>query len=335
MSVIAIDIGTTNFVVSIFRDGKTTIIPIKGQMITPSVILFKDREILIGCKAKENIYLYPDQIVVSIKNDIGNDIIYNILGEIYTPIDILTYFLLYIKEESGKYLNESVSAAIITIHDSFSTSAIDDTVKAAKTAGINLQRLIPESICAAIGYNIRCNRTILFVDIGGGFSNISVVERLANTYSDKCKVLSTMNIKLGGDDFDYEIVKYLISEGAPNNKQIELKTEAEKIKIQLSVTNNVSVDLSFCNCCCLITIEDYKQLIKKYIDEIVTEIKNTISSSGKNMEDIDRVVLVGGSCKHPIIQEAVKNLVGREPHFASNMHTIVAEGAAMTDISVY
>ncbi len=335
MARIGIDLGTTNSVVSIYTNGQTKIIPINGQNTTPSVVFFEESgKKVVGHTAKDNIPLYPDRIIQSSKRHMGSDETFNVAGKSYTPIDAASFILSYLKEEAGRYLGEEVRDVVITVPAYFPAKAIEDTAKAAKMAGLNPVRLIPEPVSAAIAYGFdkSVNQTLLVVDLGGGTFDVTVLEVETNPdgTSEYKEKLTDGNHCLGGDDFDNAIVEYLINQGAPANKQKELKAEAEKIKIQLSVMNKVNVDLPSHNFSCMITREDYKQLIKKYIDEMTTKIRNTVNSSGKDMDDINRVVLVGGSCKHPIIQEAVKSLVGRDPYIAPNMDTVVAEGAALT-----
>lgn len=332
---IGIDLGTTNSVVCEYKSGKKIIVPINGYLTTPSVVYIEESsgKKIVGHEAKQMISIHPDRILQSTKRDMGSDKIYNIAGKQYTPVDGATEVLLYLKREAEKYFNEEIEDVVITVPAYFGSREIEDTEKAARNAGLNPLRLISEPTSAAIAYGFdkSVNQSLLIVDLGGGTFDVTVLEVITDDKEStifKEKAVGGNHI-LGGDDFDNALVEHFIKEGASGSRTI-LKEEAEKVKIQLSSMNRVSVDIPNCNFSTMITRDDYKKIIKKYIDEIVEKIKDTVKQSGKTIDDINRVVLVGGSCKHPVIQEAIKQLTHRDPYIAANMDTVVAEGAAIT-----
>lgn len=336
MARIGIDLGTTNSVVSEYKNGRKIIIPINGQLTTPSVVYIDEAgKIIVGHEAKQMIPIHSERILQSTKRYMGTDETYIIGGETYTPVDAATHVLSYLKREIEKYINDEIREVVITVPAYFKPRAIEDTQKAARNAGFEPLNLIAEPTSAAVAYGFdkNINQSLLIVDLGGGTFDVTVLEITTDPATNGTiyqAVAVDGNDQLGGDDFDNALVELFIQNGAPKNEARKLKEEAEKVKIQLSSMNKVEVHIASCDFSTVITRDEYRKLIQKYLDEIIIKIKETVKQSGKTIDDINRVVLVGGSCKHPVVQEAIKKLTQRDPYIAGNMDTVVAEGAALT-----
>lgn len=331
--IIGIDLGTTNCAVTKFERGHTTVLPIKGKLTTPSVLYFDGDTVKVGHEAKARMVLTPEKCLASTKRDMGTDVTYDVAGisKPLTPTIAAGLILKYLKEEAETYLNEVCNDVVITVPAYFGFAAREATRQAAIAAGWNPIALIEEPTAAAIVYGQTRAKDSLFtvIDLGGGTFDVTVLQYTRSDNKSTFKVLNfDGNERLGGDDFDNAIVEYMKEQGASGFKSDSvLKVEAEKAKIDLSTSDVAEISCDYIDT--TITRDKYKELIQPYLDEICTKIKSTVEGAGKTLEDIDRFILVGGSCKHPVVKDAVEKFVGRTPYASNNLDTAVSEGAAL------
>lgn len=329
--IIGIDLGTTNCAVTKYEKGRTTVLPIKGKMTTPSVLYFYGDGVKIGHEAKARMVLSPEKCLASTKRDMGTEATYNVPGtsKPVTPVTAASLILKYLKQETEDYLNEVCNDVVITVPAYFGFAAREATRQAAIGAGWNPIALIDEPTAAAMIYGQTRSKNSLFtvIDLGGGTFDVSILQYTHTNGKANFKVLNVDgNDRLGGDDFDNAIVEYMKDQGF-SGKDSVLKVEAEKAKIDLS-TNDVT-EISLGGDETTLTREQYRELIHPYLDEICETIKRAVAGAGKSFDDIDRFILVGGSCKHPVVKETVANFVGRAPFASNNLDTAVSEGAAL------
>lgn len=342
MRFIGIDLGTTNSAVSVYEMGTSRTIQLKGAMTTPSVIWVNpDGDYIVGKEAKQHVAVDPEHILISTKRDLGSSTTYQINGEAFTPTEAATIILAYLKREAGKTLKEEVNDAVITVPAYFGTQEIAEVRKAAIDAGLNPIGIIPEPTAAAIRYGIdaKSRQCICVVDLGGGTFDVTVLD----VQFDKklCKhVIKPVNWDgdhyLGGDDFDNIIIEWMIQNGAKGYKnKLELKALVEAAKIELASLSATQISHpTYLPEGIVLTRDKYKKLIQDKLVQIGNTIKKTVEEciiDGEHieMDDINRFVLVGGSCKHPIVKDYVKGIIGKEPFNAPNLDTYVAEGAAL------
>lgn len=330
--IIGIDLGTSNSVVSLYENGKVKVLPLQGRTTTPSVLLFDGGKVEVGHNAKNRMAIVPKKILKSTKRDLGQDVTYNIEGQQITPMMAASLILKKLKQMAEEELNDTVNDVVITIPAYFGFKERNETEQAAINAGLKPIALLDEPTAAAICYAQNRNReqTFVIVDLGGGTFDVTVL----HYYKNGKKFIYDPEVKdgdhyLGGDDFDNCIVDWLIrEEGATGfSDELELKIFAEKAKVDLASEGVADIDCPFVKT--TLSREQYKKMIQPYLDKICTTIKNTVSASGRVLDDIDRYILVGGSCKHPIIREVVAECVGKEPYISPNPDTVVAEGAAL------
>lgn len=331
--IIGIDLGTSNSVVSLYENGKVKVLSLQGRTTTPSVLLFDGGKVEVGHNAKNRMAIVPKKILKSTKRDLGQDVTYNIEGQQITPMMAASLILKKLKQMAEEELNDTVNDVVITIPAYFGFKERNETEQAAINAGLKPIALLDEPTAAAICYAQNRNReqTFVVVDLGGGTFDVTVLHYYKNAegefeYDPEVK---DGDHYLGGDDFDNCIVDWLINEeGASGfNDKLELKIFAEKAKIDLASADVADIDCPFVKT--TLSREQYKKMIQSYLDKICATIKNTVSASGRTLDDIDRYILVGGSCKHPIVREAVAECVGKEPYISPNPDTVVAEGAAL------
>lgn len=332
MSRIGIDLGTSNSVVSLYEGGKVKVLSLQGRTTTPSVLLFDGGKVEVGHNAKNRMAIVPKKILKSTKRDLGQDVTYDIEGQQITPMMAASLILKKLKQLIEEELNDTVNDVVITIPAYFGFKERNETEQAAINAGLNPIALLDEPTAAALCYaqNRSSDQTFLVVDLGGGTFDVTVL----HYYKDSGHFIYDPEVKdgdhyLGGDDFDNCIVDWLINEeGASGfNDKLELKLFAEQAKIDLASKDVADIDCAFVKT--TLTRGQYKKMIQPYLDKICKIIRNTVSASGRTLDDIDRYILVGGSCKHPIVREAIAECVGKEPYMSPNPDTVVAEGAAL------
>lgn len=340
--IIGIDLGTTNSAVSVYEMGTSRTIQLKGGMTTPSIIwMDPEGNYVVGREAKQHVAVDPEHILISTKRDLGSKKTYQIGGETFTPTEAATIILAYLKRETGKTLKEEINDVVITVPAYFAFQEIGEVKKAAIDAGLNPIAIIPEPTAAAIRYGIeaKSRQCICIIDLGGGTFDVTILS--VNFDKKKQKhIITPVNWGgdhyLGGDDFDDAIIDWMIQNGAKNYKnRLELKPIAEAAKIELASLSETQISHpQYLPDEIILTREKYKALIQGKLEQIGKTIKKTVSESlieGEHidMEDINRFVLAGGSCKHPIVRDYVKDIIGKEPFNAPNLDTYVAEGAAL------
>ena len=345
--IIGIDLGTTNSCVAVIEGGEPTVITnSEGSRTTPSVVAFtKDGERLVGQLAKNQAVTNPDRTVISIKRHMGSDYKVDIDGKKYTPQEISAMILQKLKTEAEGYLGEKVTDAVITVPAYFTDSQRQATKDAGQIAGLNVQRIINEPTAAALAYGIdkENEQKIVVYDLGGGTFDVSVIEIGDGVQ----EVLATAgNNHLGGDDFDQRIIDYFVAEfkksdgiDLKNDKfaMQRLKDEAEKAKIALSNAPSVNVNIPYITADATgpkhlnvqLTRAKFNELTADLVEATMGPFKQAISDSGLSMNEIDKVLLVGGSTRIPAVQEAVKKYTGKDPFKGINPDECVAMGAAL------
>jgi len=345
--IIGIDLGTTNSCVAVIEGGEPTVITnSEGSRTTPSVVAFtKDGERLVGQLAKNQAVTNPDKTVISIKRHMGSDYKVDIDGKKYTPQEISAMILQKLKTEAEGYLGEKVTDAVITVPAYFTDSQRQATKDAGQIAGLNVQRIINEPTAAALAYGIdkENEQKIVVYDLGGGTFDVSVIEIGDGVQEVLAKA---GNNHLGGDDFDQRLINYFVAEfkksdgiDLTNDKfaMQRLKDEAEKAKIALSNAPSVNVNIPYITADATgpkhmnvqLTRAKFNELTADLVEATMGPFKQAISDSGLSMNEIDKVLLVGGSTRIPAVQEAVKKYTGKDPFKGINPDECVAMGAAL------
>lgn len=345
--VIGIDLGTTNSCVAVMEGGEAVVIPnAEGNRTTPSVVGFKkDGEKVVGEVAKRQSITNPERTVISIKRHMGTDYKVKIDDKSFTPQEISAMILQKLKADAEAYLGEKVTQAVITVPAYFNDSQRQATKDAGKIAGLDVLRIVNEPTAAALAYGLEKgeDQTILVYDLGGGTFDVSILE-LGDGFFE-VKATSGDN-KLGGDDFDDAIMNYLVAEFKKENgidlskdkaAVQRLKDAAEKAKKELSGVLTTTISLPF------ITVSDgvpqhleinltrakFEDLTSDLVERTLGPTRQALKDAGLSTGGIDKVVLVGGSTRIPAVQEAVKNLIGKEAHKGVNPDEVVALGAAV------
>ena len=345
--IIGIDLGTTNSCVAVMEGGEPVVIPnAEGARTTPSVVAFtKNGERLVGQVAKRQAVTNPDRTIISIKRDMGTDRRINIDGKDYAPQDISAMILMKLKADAEAYLGETVTQAVITVPAYFSDSQRQATKDAGRIAGREGLRRINEPTAAALadGRAKDDSHKILVYDLGGGTFDVSLLEIGDGVF----EVLATNgNTRLGGDDFDQRIIDYLAAEFKKENN-IDLKADrmalqrlkeaAEKAKIELSGVMSTNINLPFITADATgpkhlditLTRAKFDELTRDLVEATVAPMQNALRDAGLTANEVDRVILVGGSTRIPAVQEAVRKMVGKEPYRNINPDECVAIGAAI------
>ena len=343
--VIGIDLGTTNSCVAVMEQGQSVIIPNEvGERTTPSVVAFtKDGQRLVGKTAKRQAVINPDRTVSSIKRDMGTDRRITIDSKKYTPQEISAMILRKLKADAESYLGEPVSDAVITVPAYFTDAQRQATKDAGTIAGLNVKRIINEPTAAALAYGVDKEEAqkILVYDLGGGTFDVSVLDINGGVI----EVLATAgNNRLGGDDFDNVLTDYICEEfkkqtGCDAKKDITAlsKEAAEKAKIELSAMTQTDINLPFlmqkkdgpAHLEMTITRAKFNQLTSYLVDATMGPVNRALSDAGLIPANISKVLLVGGSSRIPAVQEAVRNLIGKEPFKGINPDECVAMGASL------
>lgn len=344
--VIGIDLGTTNSCVAVMEGGESVVIPnAEGNRTTPSVVAFnKDGERLVGDVAKRQA-ITNEQTIISIKRHMGTDHKENINGKSYTPPEISAMILQKLKADAEAYLGETVSQAVITVPAYFSDSQRQATKDAGRIAGLEVLRIVNEPTAAALAYGIEKeeDQTILVFDLGGGTFDVSILELGDGVFEVKA---TSGNNHLGGDDFDNAIMNYLIDtfkkDTGINLSQDKmamqrLKDAAEKAKKELSSTLTTTVSLPFISADASgpkhlevnLTRAKFEELTGSLVEATLSPTRQALQDAGLSANQIDKVILVGGSTRIPAVQEAIKKLIGKEPSKGVNPDEVVAVGAAI------
>lgn len=347
--IIGIDLGTTNSCVAVLEGGEPVVIPnSEGARTTPSVIGFaKDGERLVGQVAKHQAVANPDRTVISIKREMGSAHKESIDGKEYSPQELSAMILSKLKVDAENYLGSKVTEAVITVPAYFTDSQRQATKDAGRIAGLDVKRIINEPTAAALAYGLdkaqNANQKVFIYDLGGGTFDISILEIGDGVF----EVLATAgDNRLGGDDFDNRIMKYLADEFKKEHgvdlttdkmAMQRLKEAAEKAKIELSTLNNTKISLPFISMGAAGPIHmdvdlsrvKFEALISDLVEKTVTLTKRALADSGLTNDQIDKVILVGGSTRVPCVVDAVRKVSGKEPFKGINPDECVAIGAAI------
>ena len=342
-----IDLGTTNSVVAVMEGGKPTVIAnAEGSRTTPSIVGFsKTGERLVGQLAKRQAILNPDKTIASIKRHMGEDYKVNIDGKDYTPQEISAMILRKLADDASAYLGEKVTSAVITVPAYFNDAQRQATKDAGKIAGLDVLRIVNEPTAAALAYGLEKEKSekVLVFDLGGGTFDVSILEIGDGVH----EVLSTSgDTHLGGDDFDQKVMDWITEEfkkqegiDLKNDKQAmqRVKEAAEKAKIELSSVMETSISLPFITADAngpkhlelSLTRAKFEDLCRDLLNRCKTPVENALKDAGITKNDINEVVLVGGSTRIPAVQQLVKEYTGKEPNQSVNPDEVVAVGAAV------
>ncbi len=345
--VIGIDLGTTNSCVAVMEGGEAVVIPnAEGNRTTPSVVAFsKTGERMVGQVAKRQAITNPDRTISSIKREMGSDHRVSIDGKSYTPQEISAMILQKLKSDAEAYLGSTVTEAVITVPAYFTDAQRQATKDAGKIAGLDVKRIINEPTAAALAYGVDKEQAqkIMVYDLGGGTFDVSILE----IDDGVIEVLATAgNNRLGGDDFDQCIMKYLVSEfkrtegidlSGDKVAMQRLKEAAEKAKIELSGVTTSNINLPYITADATgpkhldvtLTRAKFNELTGHLVDATMGPVRQAMSDAGLKPSDLSKVLMVGGSSRIPAVVEAVKNFTGNEPFKGINPDECVAMGAAL------
>ncbi|ADK81228.1 molecular chaperone DnaK [Sediminispirochaeta smaragdinae] len=345
--IIGIDLGTTNSCVAIMEGSESVIITnSEGERTTPSVVAFSENgERLVGRAALNQAVINHERTVSSIKREMGNDYRVNIDGKKYSPQEISAMILQKLKADAEAYLGEKVTDAVITVPAYFTDAQRQATKDAGKIAGLNVQRIINEPTAAAVAYGVdkEASQKVMVYDLGGGTFDVSILD----INSGLIEVLATAgNNRLGGDDFDNCIIEYIVNEFKKDQHfnlskdpvaMQRVKEAAAKAKIELSSLSSSTINLPFItaksskplNLEMSLTRRKFDELTSHLVDSTMGPMQQAIRDSGLSKEQINKVLLVGGSTRIPAVQNAVKQFTGKEPSKGINPDECVARGAAL------
>ncbi|MBE3101885.1 MAG: Hsp70 family protein [Firmicutes bacterium] len=346
--IVGIDLGTSTSEISVFMDGKPCVIPNHiGEYITPSVVGISDEGIIIaGKEAQEQFLLKPEDTVMEVKRLMGTNMKVSMGGNEYSPQEISSYILKYLIQCAENYLGEKVERAVITVPAYFSDEQRKATVEAGKLAGVKVERIINEPTAASLDYGIdhmeEC-KNILVYDLGGGTLDVTVLEMFEGVMDVKA---SSGNNRLGGKDFDNDLMdfclekftsKYEIDVSGDKRAMMRLKRECEKCKIALSINYEYSIVLPFFaevdkNPVSLEEVIDrelFESLIKSKIYSTRDQIQSALKDSGLTKEDVDFILLVGGSTRIPLVKKFIENELGKIPGSHVDPDLAVVRGASI------
>ena len=345
--IIGIDLGTTNSCVAVYEGSEPIVIPNpEGARTTPSVVAFsKTGERMVGQVAKRQAITNPDRTIISIKRQMGTTYKKEIDGKSYTPQEISAMILQKLKADAEAYLGTTVSQAVITVPAYFSDAQRQATKDAGKIAGLEVLRIINEPTAAALAYGMdkEVNQKIMVFDLGGGTFDVSLLEISDGVF----EVLATNgDTHLGGDDFDQRVIDWMADRfqhehgiDLRKDKMVlqRLRDAAEKAKIELSGMTSTSINLPFITATAegplhfeaTLTRAEFDRITADLVERTMVPTKKALADAGLNVNQIDKVLLVGGSTRIPAVQEAVKKFIGKEPFKGINPDECVAIGAAI------
>lgn len=347
--VIGIDLGTTNSCVAVKEGDNITVIPnAEGGRTTPSVVAFtKEKEILVGQLAKRQAIVNPERTIISIKRHMGTDHKVDIEEKSYTPQEISAMILQKLKRDAEAYLGEKVTKAVITVPAYFTDSQRQATKDAGKIAGLEVLRIINEPTAAALAYGMdkSGDHKVLVFDLGGGTFDVSILD--VGLDDGVIEVLATAGDNhLGGDDWDQRIIDWMVSEfrrtegvdlSRDKMAMQRLKEAAEKAKCELSSMTETTISLPFITADAsgpkhlemTLTRAKFEEMTRDLLDRVVGPVRRAIEDSGLSTQDIDKILLVGGSTRMPMVQKKIVEMLGKEPTKGINPDECVAVGAAI------
>ena len=345
---VGIDLGTTNSVVSVLEGGDPVVIPnAEGGRTTPSVVAFsKAGEVLVGEVAKRQAITNPERTIRSVKRHMGTNWTMDIDGKAYTAQEISARILAKLKRDAESYLGDTVTQAVITVPAYFDDAQRTATKEAGQIAGLEVLRIINEPTAAALAYGLDKDsqeQTVLVFDLGGGTFDVSILEIGDGVFEVKS---TSGNTHLGGDDWDQRVIDWLVksfkdTEGidlsGDKMAMQRLKEAAEKAKIELSAVQETTINLPFITANVegpkhldiKLTRAKFQELTADLVDACKGPFEQAIRDAGLSKEQIDHIVMVGGSTRMPAVQDLVISLTGREPHKGVNPDEVVAVGAAI------
>ena len=344
--VIGIDLGTTNSCVAVMEGSEPIVIAnAEGNRTTPSVVAFKNGERIVGETAKRQAITNADNTVISIKRWMGTNHKETLEGKDYTPQEVSAMILQKLKADAEAYLGQPVTQAVITVPAYFNDSQRQATKDAGRIAGLEVLRIVNEPTAAALAYGLEKNedQTILVYDLGGGTFDVSILELSEGFF--EVKATSGDN-KLGGDDFDQVIMDYLVAEFKKENgidlaqdrmAMQRLKDASEKAKKDLSGVVTTTISLPFITADASgpkhmeisLSRAKFEEISAGLVERTMGPTRQALSDAGLSPNQIDRVLLVGGSTRIPAVQEAIKKFIGQDPHKGVNPDEVVALGAAV------
>ena len=345
--IIGIDLGTTNSCVAVYEGAEPIVIPNpEGARTTPSVVAFsKTGERMVGQVAKRQAITNPDRTIISIKREMGTGFKKDIDGKNYTPQEFSAMILQKLKADAESYLGTTVNQAVITVPAYFSDAQRQATKDAGKIAGLEVLRIINEPTAAALAYGMdkEANQKIMVFDLGGGTFDVSILEISDGVF----EVLATNgDTRLGGDDFDQRIIDWMADQFQRENgvdlrrdKMVlqRLRDAAEKAKIELSGMTSTSINLPFITATAAgplhfeatLSRAEFDRITADLVERSIVPTKKALADAGLSVNQIDKVLLVGGSTRIPAVQEAVKKFIGKDPFKGINPDECVAIGAAI------
>ena len=345
--IIGIDLGTTNSCVAVYEGAEPIVIPNpEGARTTPSVVAFsKTGERMVGQVAKRQAITNPDRTIISIKREMGTAYKKTIDDKAYTPQEFSAMILQKLKADAESYLGTTVSQAVITVPAYFSDAQRQATKDAGKIAGLEVLRIINEPTAAALAYGMdkEANQKIMVFDLGGGTFDVSLLEISDGVF----EVLATNgDTRLGGDDFDQRIIDWMADQFQKENgvdlrrdKMVlqRLRDAAEKAKIELSGMTSTSINLPFITATAAgplhfeatLTRAEFDRITSDLVERTMIPTKKALADAGLSVNQIDKVLLVGGSTRIPAVQDAVKKFIGKDPFKGINPDECVAIGAAI------
>jgi molecular chaperone DnaK len=344
--IIGIDLGTTNSCVAVLENGDPVVITNpEGNRTTPSVVAFKNGDKIVGDAAKRQVVTNKDS-VISIKRKMGSNEKVQLEGKYYTPQEISAMILQYLKSYAEGYLGEPVTKAVITVPAYFNDAQRQATKDAGRIAGLEVERIINEPTAAALAFGIdktNVEQKVLVYDLGGGTFDVSILQLADGTF----EVLATAgNNRLGGDDIDNILVDWICADfqkehGVDLKKDRmalqRIKEAAEKAKKDLSSMKEVQISIPFISANSdgplhietSLTRAKFEDMIKGIVEKTIGPVRQALKDAGLTKNDIDQVLLVGGSTRIPCVQQAIKNELGKEPNKSVNPDEVVAMGAAI------
>ena len=344
---VGIDLGTTNSVIAVLEGGEPTVVAnAEGARTTPSVVAFKDGEVLIGEVAKRQAITNPDHTVRSVKRHMGTGWSVDADSRSYTAQEVSARTLMKLKRDAEAYLGSPITSAVVTVPAYFNDAQRQATKEAGQIAGLEVLRIVNEPTAAALAYGLdkeESDQTILVFDLGGGTFDVSVLEIGEGVFEVKS---TSGDTQLGGDDWDQAIIDWLVKSfknengvdlGADKMAVQRLKEAAEKAKIELSTVPETDLNLPFITATSegplhlqqKLSRSEFEKLTGHLVARTEGPFKRAVADAGVSAGDIDHVVLVGGSTRMPAIQDLVTRLTGKTPHRGVNPDEVVAAGAAL------
>ena len=344
---VGIDLGTTNSVIAVLEGGEPTIVPnAEGARTTPSVVAFKDGEVLVGEMAKRQAITNPDNTIRSVKRHMGTGWSVDAEGKTYTSQEISARILMKLKRDAEAYLGDEVTSAVITVPAYFNDAQRQATKEAGQIAGLDVSRIVNEPTAASLAYGLdkeATDQTILVYDLGGGTFDVSVLEIGDGVFEVKS---TSGDTQLGGDDWDEAIIDWLVKEfknesgvdlAADRMALQRLKEAAEKAKIELSSVTETEINLPFITATAEGPLHLQKKLSRSEFQKMTSDLlertrrpfDQAIKDAGVSIDAIDHIVLVGGSTRMPAVAELVRSITGKDAHKGVNPDEVVAAGAAL------